>query len=403
MDIFVARQAIYDRNRNIYAYELLYRNSNKNIFDASINSQSATYEVINNITLIGLDILTNNKKAFINCDEVVLGSEAVTLLSKENTVVEILETVTQNDEVIKNINNLKEMGYELALDDVVDIANIEQFIPYSKYIKVDFLLTKKEERVKLVEKLKKYDVMLLAEKIENEEEFQEAIDLGFELFQGYYFSKPKIIKNKKLEIKSNLVYVLISELNKPDFDIETIEKYLKTDVGLMYRFMRFINSAGFGFVQEIVSIRQALMLVGKIQFKKWLLVLGFSRLYDGPGEGYAALSLVRAKFCEAIAAENGDTDKQAEAFIVGIFSDLHIALGEDIDIVLKDLPVSREIKEALKGESNYLRIILDIVLAYEKMDIKSIELLSYAMNINTDKLKDLYFDAIEWAKKIEIK
>ncbi len=171
----------------------------------------------------------------------------------------------------------------------------------------------------------------------------------------------------------------------------------------MYRFMRFINSAGVGFVQEIVSIRQALMLVGKVQFKKWLLVLGFSSLYEGPGEDYATLSLVRAKFCEAIAAENSNADKQAEAFIVGIFSDLNIALGEDMDIVLKDLPVSREIKEALKGENNYLRIILDIVLAYEKVDIKSIELLSYAMNINADKLKDLYFDSIEWAKKIEFK
>ncbi len=144
MDIFVARQAIYDKNRNIYAYELLYRNSNKNIFDANINSQNATYQVINNITLIGLDILTNSKKAFINCDEVVLGSEAITVLSKENTVIEILETVTQNDKVIESVNSLKEMGYELALDDVINIDNIEKFIPYSKYIKIDFLLTKRE-------------------------------------------------------------------------------------------------------------------------------------------------------------------------------------------------------------------------------------------------------------------
>ena len=405
MDIFVARQAIYDSNREIYAYELLYRNSTQNTFDMSINPESATYEVINNIMLVGLDMLTKGKIAFINCDAKVLGSEAITLLEKEKTVIEILETVEPTEEVLKDISKLNENGYVLALDDVVDIESIKELIPYSKYIKMDFLLTTKEERKNIVKALKSRDKILLAEKVENEEEFQEALSLGCSLFQGYYFSKPKIIKNKNLEMKSSLIFLLIDELSKENFDVKHIEKILKSDVGLMYRFMKFINSAYFGFVQEITNIGQAIMLVGEKQIRKWLLVVGFSEIYKGTNEDYTITSLIRAKFCEVIVREKysqDNKDKQNEAFITGIFSDIHIVLGEDINIILKDLPVSKDIKAALKGEDNYLRMVLDLVLAYEKVEINTIELLSLVMEIKPEKLKDLYFEAIEWSNKLEL-
>lgn len=399
MEFFLARQAIYYSSKDVIAYELLYRNSINNKFDTSIEESKATYEIIKNIIYVGFEVLTNNKRALINCSEEVLKSDIITILPKEHIIIEILETVEDNDDVIKRVAELKKMGYIFAIDDVVDFKSIEKFLEFVTYVKVDFMLTNKKSRKVLVDKLKKYNVVLLAEKIEYEEEYEEALALGFKLFQGFYFSKPRIIKGKDVAIKSNTILILMQELSKVDFDINTIENIMKSDVALMYKFMKFINSSNFGFKQQISDIKQAVAIVGQNQLQKWLLLVSFVDLGKEISSEYTNTVIIRARFCELI-MDFIDKNKKSEAFIVGVFSEITSIIEDNIKNVICDLPIKNEIKDALLGKDNLLYKVLNLALAYEKMDVRKVNILCDNLSLKNEVLGELYLLSIKWMQSL---
>lgn len=398
MDIFIARQGIYDINNNVIAYELLYRDSLKNSFNPLIEENEATYSVIQNISSFGLDNLTDNKKAFVNFPEELIKKNTATLLPSNKVVIEILENVKPTKEVIENLAYLKNMGYSIALDDVDNFKNIINFIGVIDIVKVDFRLSNKEER-RIIELIcKKYKIDLLAEKIETREELEEAKELGYKYFQGYYYSKPSVFLGKDLSVKNTSIFMLLAELLKEEFDIDKVESIMKNDIALTYKFLKFINSAYFNFLQEVKSIKQAIVLIGREELRKWLSIMTFVRMSSENNE-YAKNTIIRAKLCEEIAREI-KCKEEASAFMVGLFSNIHMMIEKDVEYVVETLPLNIQIKNALLGKDNLLKDILDITIAYENMDKEEILRLSEKMNINKSKLVELYYKSIEWSIEV---
>ena len=179
MSIFLARQGIYDRKSNVVAYELLYRNSEKNTFPIHIDEGYSTIKLMSNIAMIGIYEITNGRKAFINYPKNIIKTGLTTFFPKENIVIEVLESVELTEEIIVSLKSLKEMGYEIALDDVVDADRIDGFIDVIDIIKIDFKSTSKKIRKTIVNKIKDSNIRLLAEKVETKEEYQEAYEMQF--------------------------------------------------------------------------------------------------------------------------------------------------------------------------------------------------------------------------------
>lgn len=398
MDIFIARQGIYDINDNVIAYELLYRDSLKNNFNPLIEENEATYSVIQNISSFGLDNLTDNKKAFVNFTEELIKENIATLLPNDKVIIEILENVNPTSDIIKSLIKLKDLGYVIALDDIDDFKSILNFIGIVDIVKVDFRLTNREIRKDIEFICKKYNIDLLAEKIETKEELQEAKKLGYKYFQGYYYSKPSIFLGKDLSVKNTSIFMLLAELLKEEFNIDKVESIMKNDIALTYKFLKFINSSYFNFLQEVKSIKQAIVLIGRDELKKWLSIITFVSMSPENNE-YAKNIIIRAKFCEEIAREI-KYKEEAYAFMVGLFSNIHMMIEKDIEYVVKTLPLSIEIKNALLGNENILKNILDITIAYENIDKEEILRLSEKINIDKNKLVELYYKSIEWSDKI---
>lgn len=398
MDIFIARQGIYDINDNVIAYELLYRDSLKNNFNPLIEENEATYSVIQNISSFGLDNLTDNKKAFVNFTEELIKENIATLLPNDKVIVEILENVKPTSDIIKSLIKLKDLGYVIALDDIDDFKSILNFIGIVDIVKVDFRLTNREIRKDIEFICKKYNIDLLAEKIETKEELQEAKKLGYKYFQGYYYSKPSIFLGKDLSVKNTSIFMLLAELLKEEFNIDKVESIMKNDIALTYKFLKFINSSYFNFLQEVKSIKQAIVLIGRDELKKWLSIITFVSMSPENNE-YAKNIIIRAKFCEEIAREI-KYKEEAYAFMVGLFSNIHMMIEKDIEYVVKTLPLNIEIKNALLGNENILKNILDITIAYENIDKEEILKLSEKISIDKNKLVELYYKSIEWSDKI---
>ncbi len=399
MKIFLARQAIYNKNTKIVAYEILYRNSLKNEFDKNQKQEEATYKVMQNISSFGLNILTKNKLAFINFPEEVINSNMATLLPPDKVIIEVLETVEPTREIIANLKFLRNKGYTIALDDISTYKQVEGFLGVIDIVKIDYKLSNKAERINIIQKLKNKNIKMLAEKIETENEMIEAKIMGFDYFQGYYFSKPTVMESEDIAAKNRTIFYVIIELMKEDYDIDRMEDLIKSDIGLTYKFIKFINSAYFSFIQEVSSIKNAVMLIGRNELRKWLCIISISEMNSHIGEEHANNIVIRARMCELISEDKGYNDKDL-AFMVGLFSDIHMLMDKSLIDVVAELPIGKEGKAALLGEDNIYRDILNLVIEYENMDEKKIRIISSKIKVDTDKLGEIYLESIEWSSKL---
>ncbi|MBE6048213.1 MAG: HDOD domain-containing protein [Clostridium sp.] len=397
MEIYLARQAIYDKRSNVIAYELLFRNSMENYFSGNIDEEKATIKLIANCGTIGLGKLTNNKRAFINFPRGVLLKDMISLLEPENIVVEILENVEATENILTYLEELKEKNYILSLDDICNWERCRQFGDLIDIYKIDFMATNKTERELILSEIRNVNpnAELLAEKIENEEEFKEALKNGYSYFQGYYFSKPVIVAENDISVKNLNCFNIMVELMNPEFDMDKIENIVKSDVAISYKLMKFLNSSRFGFLQEITSIRQAIMLLGKNDLKKWLSLIAISEMQNNNNEEITNSSIVKAYFCELV-AEEIDKTKASNAFMTGLFSNLDNFMNKDMEDIIGDVPLSEDIKEALLGADNMMGNILKLVRAYENMHVDEVDELCKKLAYDKNLLVQQYIKAVEY-------
>ena len=402
-DAFIGRQAILDLQKNVYAYEILFRSGLKNAFDPNLDGNVATQSVMVNAMLnFGMKKLVSNRKAFINFTEKNLLSRAPKLLPSDSIVVEVLETVQPTPEILEAVRDLKDAGYKVALDDFVLLPGYEPLIDMADIIKVDFrITTDPEERKNLREILPKH-VRLLAEKIETEEEFQQALDFGYVLFQGYFFCKPAVLRQKRLTSNALSKMRLLREINRQNVDFSAITGVISSDTNLVHKLLTYINSAGIGLLNHVSNLKQATVLLGASGVKRWVTLISLQTFSEDKPPELFTLSLLRAKFCELIAGELKRPGLTQDAgFLIGMFSLLDVLLMLPMEEVLKEVALADDLNAALLGEDNDLRRILDLVIAYEKGDWDKVIACCEREHIPVDHLKPKYDAVLEWYNALQ--
>lgn len=401
----MARQPIFDINRNVIAYELLFRSNNfDNNFDNNIDGDKATSNVIvNSFLLIGIDKLTNGKKAFINFTKKLLLNDTALVLPNKFVTVEILENIEPTEELILSCKKLKNNGYTIALDDFVFNYNFEELIKLANIIKIDFNITKSYERSKIIKRIKSINknIKFLAEKVETIEDFNEAVNLGYSFFQGYFFSKPIIVNGQDIPMYNFSKYNILKQINKKDLSFEDLEKLIKSDLSLSYKLFKFVNSAAFSTRQEITSVNRALTLLGKKEVVKLISLILLNDVTNNNME-CSKLSLIRGKFMELLSCETKYKERADELFFMGMFSNIDKILNKPLDEILNELAIANDIKMALLGVKNNLYYILNIVLNYEKGNFDTVNTLSHTLNINQKKVPHMYLDTLDWVNKLYI-
>jgi c-di-GMP-related signal transduction protein len=400
MEKYIARQPIFDRKQRVIGYELLFRSGFINEFtsdDANIASASVLAQ---SLLPIDLDVLTRGRKAFINCTREVLIKEYPTLLPSGKVVIEILESVDPDAEVLAACSKLKQMGYEIALDDYVDSEKMTELASQADIIKVDFQKATAVERKIWARKFRSKGKTMLAEKVETRTEFDEAASLGYYYFQGYFFSKPQIITGRDIPGYRRRYLEILQAVNKLEPNTSEIEKLLKPEVSLCYKLLRYLNSAYFGFRSEIRSIRHALSLLGLYEFRKWVSLVVTAGLGNEKPDELFVLSAVRGRFCESMSPFVGLSDESSDLFLTGLFSLLEAILDSPMPVILADIPLSQEIQNALLGGDNLHGQVLKLCTAYEQGRWEACAGMCTDLGIPEAKLPDLYLSSVEWVKDL---
>jgi c-di-GMP-related signal transduction protein len=393
---YVARQPIVDREEKVFGYELLFRDGLENAFSG--DTDEASRATLDRSLLMGLDILCDGRRAFVNCTRDTLVKGLVTLLPSTITVVEVLETVPADADVVAACRSLKEAGYTIALDDYVANDPREALAEMADIIKVEMQLTTEAERAVMMKRFGPWRCRMLAEKIETQAEFVRARDQGFVYFQGYFFRRPEMMNTRDLPANRMNYLRMLQEVSRPELNVAGLEKLIKAEASMCYRLLRYLNSAIFGFKKEIHSVRHALSILGERDVRRWVrLVAAVGAGQDKPSD-LVLSALVRGRFGELLAPSvaHGESD----LFLLGLLSLIDAMLEMSMADVLERIPLDHATKAVLLGKASVLRPVFQLMLAHESGEWEAAAELSRSMNLDSENVAGHYWQAQQWARKV---
>lgn len=401
IDVFVARQPIFDRHDSLSGYELLYRNTAlSTVADGAAADTMCTDTVIHSFLDIGLDDLTDGHRAYVNCTREFLLDGQVELLPPSKVVIEVLETVGNDEAVVTACRRLAQRGYHLALDDYVDDSGFDALLGTVSIVKLDVLHKKPEALRTVLQRLRPFKVQVLAERVETMEMHKECMKLGFDLFQGYFYRRPELITRKEIEVGQTAMLRLLNMLRDHETPDAAVESGFRSDPTLTYKLLRIVNSASIG-GRGIDSIGYAIRMVGRQMLYRWLALLMVSSMVTGNDVSdqlvYAAL--LRARLCELIAESSPQVRHPQALFMTGLFSMLDVLLRVPMCDVLSRVSVSDEIRQAvMEGSGPYAEPLL-LADAYQRGEWDQVDVLASSLGVLPMQMAWLYTKSLTWVNE----
>ena len=405
MEVYLGRLPILDNKQNLVAYELLFRSDQQNVVTITDNSAASENVIIDTYGQLGIENVIGKRRGFIKVDAKLLLNDAICMLPKKHVVLEILRSVEINDEIIQRCSFLKQKGYQLALSSITHLdACLDSIMPLINVVKVNVTALSQPDLLMLIKKLRRWPVLLLAEKVENPEIARNCIALNFQMLQGFYFAKPEIISGKRID-PSKLSLLKLLLLVVKDSEVSDIENELKYQPGLSYNLLRMVNSAASGLPSTINSIKRAIMIIGRKQLQRWVQILLYAAKQRDGGSSDALMltATVRGKLLESIAIADRPHDKnhQDRAFMVGVLSLLDTLLGMEMSELIGTLSIQKDMSEALLTRRGPLGYQLALIEAYEKGETEIVSsMLAELGFLSMEEFTRLELEATAWANRI---
>ncbi len=403
-EILLARQAIVDKRQQVQAYELLFRSSdgaapgesNRPIGDAA--DQATAIVLTNTFEEAGADQVLGNKRAFVNFTRGLLMHPPP--LDRARVVLEVLEDVAIDDALIEQLADLRRKKFTIALDDFVFHNGDEALVGQADIVKVDVLNRDPDELSDQVAALSQFGVKLLAERVEDHAMFRRCIDLGFVLFQGYYFAKPEIVEGKRVPANRQAVFNLLASLQDPTADYIQIGAIVATDSVLSFRLLKLVNSAALHRGEPIESLQKAVALLGTDQVRRWASLLALSQLGDKP-QVIANLTLIRSIALEALAEQMGAPEPSLY-FTVGLLSTLDAFFDQALPELVEQIPVSDAVKAAVTEFEGTGGFLLRCIIRHERGQWNDIDFTALAgLGIDAAGLDAAYRQGLAFANVAE--
>jgi len=397
--VFIARQPIFNSERDVFAYELLYRQSAKADSTAldMVDPNMATAQVlVNFIQHLGIKQLKIDQPVFVNFTDEFLSLEIYSPLPPDRVILDVIKTSSDLRTTIDNLRKIKENGFRFAYE-ITDYSDINDLIlQMASFIRIDISHLQSEEIDSLLRRLKDCPAKKIAMKVETPEGFQLAKDHGFDYFQGFFLCRPETIGNEIPELSANhaVLMNLISKLQNPHIELETVQSLLSCDPQLTIQLLKIVNSAAYMLPQKISAITEAVRFLGLSFVRNWSVMLLMANLVDVPHE-LSSMAMLRAKMCSSL-AQAMKLQNPDQYFTVGLLSLLEGILNRPMASILSELPLSAEVNEALLHRSGPLGQVLLNVERYEKADWDNIDL----SQISEENYCTIYMESMDWLHEV---
>lgn len=394
-EVFIGRQPILDRDMHVFAYELQFNqglNPNK-------HTLKATEELIKQTEQdIGFQSIIGDHNAMLQLPKELIKKEALPYFEAgKQLVLEIPNNVTKDVNVLRNLKELKADGTSIALNDFIDDESSIKLASISDYVKIDTEAHNEMQLKKMLESLHEKGIKVIAEKVETEEMFLYLKKLGFDYFQGYFFTNPVVINGQKLSGNKLTLLQLLAKVNNPDTDFEELSAIISQDVGLSHKLLVAINNPAAMIPIRVESVADALKYMGLKRLKFWVNMLMLSSMDDVPQE-LLTTSLMRAKFCELLADTTGSGRDRDSFFLVGLFSNLGAFFKTPIDEIVAEMPLADELKDALVDKEGPMGDALKVLVSIEQAS-NILDSLKYD-GMGITQISNSFMAANAWAQQV---
>ena len=412
MGIYVVRQPVFTKSLNIYGYDLLFHDDYREEkvpteTGAMANDSNSSRTIIHGFYDIGIARVTNNKRGFVRFTEKLLLDMVATILPFHILVIELAKTIQLTPEVVAACRRLRNKGYLIALDGFRPWEDaLTPLLDTADIIKMKFDLENQDRTREFALELQKShpNTQLLAKNLENPSEFELAKKCAFTLFQGNFFSKPTVVKNKSIlpAPRRYQTLQLIRLTNGSDIDYRAVSDIIKQDIALSYRLLRVVNSAFFGLRYTVSNIRQALTILGAMKFKKWIMLISLSGLSDNKPSELITLSLIRARFLELLAPYVGMSEQAEDLFLMGLMSLMDAVMDSPMTSIVTQTNISPHIAGPLLTREGEFGNMLNLIACYEQSDWDQAQTIAENYAVPLERIFDVYIKAIEWAHQLYV-
>jgi len=407
-ELILGRQPILNKEGFTCGYELLFRNPGESSAVISDNTSATARVLVNIIQNFGLEKLLGGKDGFININENIIMQDILDVLPPETLVFEIIENTVVSKPLIERIKYYKEKGYRFALDDLFFsdeyMLMFAPLLPLSDYIKVDFSLTSDNDIRYRTRELKKFPAKLLAEKVETQEDYQKALEAGFELFQGYYFARPNIVSKSAIEPSKISILKLLNLLGS-DSSLDKIETEFKLQPEFSLKLLKLLNSSSFFIRSEVRSIRHAISLLGRQQLQKWLIIMLYaSKNKDNRRSPLLETVLLRARAMELLAARvyGESSGISGDAYFTGLISMLDVIFGISPSELINSLNIEGSIKDAIERKEGKLGDLLRLIETSDDCSASINAKLLENLRLTVNDISAIKYSSFEWVAEQQI-
>jgi c-di-GMP-related signal transduction protein len=391
--VYIGRQPMFNDKLDVVAYDLLYRDSEENRADVVDDAAATSRVIVDALMEFGLERIVGDHEAVVKTAAGFLADERLLALPPERVMFELLETPHPDERLLADVRALTERGYRIALGDFFYTQEWAPLLELVHLVKLDVSHMNRFQVDHQLEALRRHCVLVLACKVDCLDLLERSREQGFDYFMGHFLAQPSVAKANRMPTAKMAVLRLLAELNNPDTDAAHLERLVAADVSLGYRLLRYINSPAFGVLRKVGSIRQAIILLGLQNVRRWATLISLVELNDKPHE-LMVTAMVRGRMCEALAHARGQ-ERAEPYFTAGLFSVVDALTDTPMDQVIRGLPLADEIREALIGRGGPCGEVLAGVIAYEQGDWEQVD----ALGLATDTIRGAYLDALAWAEE----
>jgi EAL and modified HD-GYP domain-containing signal transduction protein len=393
-DIILGRQPIFDPEKKLRGYEILFR-SVAPAPAAAIDGDHATATVmLNTVVELGIDNVVGPNLAWFNMTEQALLEERYSVLPPDRVVLEVLESLEPTADNLRAIRRARLNGYSIALDDFVYSENRAPLLDVANFVKLEFPAIGVDRIAEQVEKVRRHKVSVLAEKIETQAEYEACRAAGCDLFQGFFFCKPDVLRSKALTADTLSLLRLLSRIQVPDVTLDEVEALIEQNLAFSVRVLKLANSGLYAVPRRIESIRHAGIMLGLANIRTLATLLLLSGMTDKPHE-LMVTGLVRAKMC-ALLAKASEQSGQDSYFTVGLLSVIDALMDRPMEELVTKMSLSDELVAALVRRQGPLATALRCAIDSERGTWDPDILCGYGANT----IMNSWIESLDWARTV---
>lgn len=398
METYIVRQPILDKDQNLAAYEILYRQDESALYGhQDVWAANAIEQFLNQLSdekfLAGIP-------ALLTFTPSLLMRNIPKMFKKDQLIIQIEDNSIIHPIAQKIIYRYKKQGYCVALKDFEFLPRYFYIMDAVDIVRINFA-DKNASAKNIINTVHAMQKKVAAYNLDTEESFELAKEMGCDYFQGAYVAERKKSKVSRFDhIQSNFFQLMVA-VTKDEPDIEEITNIISRDVTLAFSLMKLVNSAYFALKNQVKSVQQALVILGIGQLKQWIYLLSFRDENDGAQNEMIKMSFLRAQFCMELSKLVQDLPiSSAEAYLMGMFSTVGVLLDVPLERALQDLPISNEVKSALLSGEGMCGDLYNLVLSYQKASWQEMTQYAQRLNIPENQLTHVYFECVEYVNQI---